>query len=262
MSAAVSALSEGALHAMVMKKLQLIVASIALVTAVGAFGFAAGKPPVQKIKETDTAAPPGEKDRKPAEDQAVARLVKSLDDPDAEVRRKAIHELRMLARRVDRSGGKRIQRGDEFEPQVKGLLPVLIRAAEDKNDLNRFSATYALADTLDPAAVVALRARLKDDSEQVRLSAACLLTEFQDAAGLPEMKKALKRLRERPKITDAWDTERLLASFERITGKSFGEIPMNPSIISDSNAAAAATQRYRELLDTWAAWWEWTPARK
>jgi RNA polymerase sigma factor (sigma-70 family) len=204
----------------------------------------------------------GEAVRDPkGDEELVARLVKSLDDPDDAVRGRAIHELRLLARRADITGARRTRRGSEFEAKVKGLVPVLIRAAADKADTNRVAALYALADTLDPEAVAAIRARVKDDNEAVRFNAACLLTEFQDASGLPELKKALKRLREQPGRTDSFDTERLLASFERITGKSFGEIPMNPLITSDSRAAAAATQRYRELLDTWAAWWDWMPPR-
>src|SRR5688500_5273278 len=81
----------------------------------------------------------------------VAKLVKSLDDADEAVRREAIHELRLLARRVEITGGTRTRRGGEFEPKVKGLVPVLIRAATDKAEANRVFALYALADTLEPA---------------------------------------------------------------------------------------------------------------
>ena len=56
-----------------------------------------------------------------------------------------------------------------------------------------------------------------------------------------------------------FDVERLLASFERITGKGFGPIPPNPIISSDTRVIAASEARYRELLDTWAAWWDWQP---
>jgi HEAT repeat protein len=190
---------------------------------------------------------------------SVAKLVKALEDADDGVRGHAIHELRLLARRVDRTGGKRQQRGGAFEPQVNGLVPVLLRAAADPAEANRVTALYALADTLDPAAVAAIRERLQDRSEAVRFHAACLLTEFQDAAGLAELKKALKRLRGEPEAAGSFDTERLLASLERITGKSFGEIPVNPSISSDSRVAEVSRKRYRELLETWAAWWDWVP---
>ena len=107
----------------------------------------------------------------------------------------------------------------------------------------------------------AIRGRLKDESPMIRFHAACLLTEFQDASGLGELKAALKRFRDQPDAAGVFDRERLLASFERITGKSFGEIPMNPHLHSDSRKAAAAEGRYRELLAAWAAWWDWTPPK-
>jgi HEAT repeat protein len=193
----------------------------------------------------------------PEEAQAV---VKQLGDPDPKVRNDAATKLRLLARRVDRSGGQRIQRGDEFEPKVKGLVPYLIRASADEDESNRSTALYALADTLDPTAVAAIRVRLKDKSQQVRFTAACLLTEFKDASGLDELKKALGGVRAR-QIEGTFVTEMLLASFERITGKSFGAIPPNPFISSDTRVIAASEKRYAELLDAWAAWWDWTPGK-
>ena len=55
--------------------------------------------------------------------------------------------------------------------------------------------------------------------------------------------------------------QRLLASFQRITGKSFGKIPMNPILLSDTRTIAASEKRYRELLDAWAQWWAWEPGK-
>jgi HEAT repeat protein len=115
---------------------------------------------------------------------------------------------------------------------------VVIEAADDPSEIVRHSALYGLADSLDPAAMAELRNHLKDDSEIVRFYAACFLTEFQDASGLSEMRQALARLRkageaeaEARRIFDYWlQVEMLLASCERITGKSFGEIPLNPSL--------------------------------
>jgi len=40
-----------------------------------------------------------------------------------------------------------------------------------------------LADTLDPSAVLALRDLLSDESEKVRVAAACVLTEFHEHPG-------------------------------------------------------------------------------
>jgi hypothetical protein len=192
----------------------------------------------------------------------VEAILKKLNDPDAAKRREAIFELRMLARRVDVTGGKRERRGDEFAPKVKGLVPHLVRAAGDEDELNRMTALHALADTLDPAAVAAIRERLKDKSESVRFLAACFLTEYKDASGLDELKKALVRFRGNPRAPGPFDVERLLASLERITGKSFGPIPPNPFISSDTRVIEASTKQYAELLDTWAAWWDWKPPAK
>ncbi len=72
---------------------------------------------------------------------------------------------------------------------------------------------------------------------------------------------ALARFRNDPKAEMSFDVERLLASFERITGKSFGEIPMNPVLVSDTRVIAVNVKRYRELLDTWTAWWAWEPKK-
>jgi hypothetical protein len=183
------------------------------------------------------------------------------------VRSSAAHGLRNMSSRIDRRGGKRIQDGAVHEPKVPGLVPWLIEAADDPSESVRVSALFGLADSLDPAAVAELRNRLKDDSEIVRFHAACFLTEFQDASGLPEMRQALDRLRKAGKAeVEAWNTfnywlqvERLLASFERITGKSFGEIPLNPTL---SSTIGGGVKEYRELMDAWAAWWDWRPERK
>lgn len=198
----------------------------------------------------------------------VFQDVREPKDPDAAtyeglVRTAAVHGLRLMARRVDRSGGKRIQRGPEVEPKVPGLLPYLVSAAGDKAERVRVAALYALADTRDPAAVTELRNRLRDESDAVRLRAACFLTEFQDATGLPEMRQALVRFHETDLRTSgdrAMQAEMLLASLERLTGKSFGEIPLNPLLSSSSSGGEA--RRYKELLDTWAAWWNWQPDAK
>ena len=211
-------------------------------------------------------APTESQDSKAAQiTESAAQLCKLLKDPDAKVRGQAIHGLRMLASRTNRMGGKRLQRGQEFAPKVEGLVPYLVSAADDKVESNRISALYALADTCDPLAVTEFRNRLKDKSEKVRLHAACFLTEYQDASGLPEMRDALTRLR-RTDPTDDFiyylEAEMLLASFERIIGKSFGEIPLNPSLSSDTRQIPLIKKSYNTLLDTWAEWWAWEPKVK
>jgi HEAT repeat protein len=198
---------------------------------------------------------------KPAK-AAAALLTELLKDPDEHVRSNAIAGLRMLSRRTDRFGGKRTVRSDDLKPPVEGLLPVLIQAADDRAEPNRVGALYALADTREPGAVDELRRRLSDPSPRVRLYAACFLTEYDNAAGMPELRAALARLRKSEPQSDFTyytQAEMLCASLERITRKSFGEIPMMPLLMSDSRKAVQAEKRYRELIDAWAQWWEWEP---
>lgn len=194
--------------------------------------------------------------------EKAMQLCKLLKDPDQKVRGNAIHDLRMMSRCTNRMGGKRIQRGREFAPQVEGLVPYLVSAASDEVEVNRISALYALADTRDPLAVKELHNRLKDSSEKVRFFAACFLTEYQDASGLPEMRNALVHLRKNT-YEDEFvyynHAEMLLASFERIIGKSFGEIPLNPLICSDTREISRIKERYNYLLETWEQWWSWEP---
>jgi hypothetical protein len=200
----------------------------------------------------------------PSDAQKAALYIKQLDDPDEKVRGEAVRQLRLLARRVDRSGGARVQRGDEFEPKVSGLVPSLVKATHDDSETVRHAAAYALADTLDPSAILTLRELLSDKSEKVRVAAACLLTEFHDASGLGILKLAVKRYQAAGDrdIARYLDGEHVLHSLERITGKSFGPIPMNPELHSNSEAGKAAEKRYQELFETWNAWWDWQPAAK
>ncbi|HAK93754.1 MAG TPA: hypothetical protein DCM87_01775 [Planctomycetes bacterium] len=198
--------------------------------------------------------------------EAAAVLRELLADPDERVRGTAIHGLRMMARRTDRPGHGRVPRGADFAPKVEGLVPALAAAAaKDASEMNRVSALYALADTRDAAAPAALRSALGDPSPRVRLFAACFLTEYADATGLAEMRSALEQLRVRAPEKDVqfyWDAGILLASMERITGKSFGPVPMNPGLSSDLAQAAEFEARYKSLIATWSAWWAWEPAAR
>jgi len=208
--------------------------------------------------------------------EASAKLLCGLlKDPDAQVRWQAIHGLRMLSRRTNRMGPQRtaarsqVGPGDEratpppeFPPKVEGLVPHLVAAADDEAENNRICALYALADSRDAAAVAELRKRLGDPSEKVRFHAACFLTEYQDASGLPEMQAALARLLRSDPNEDVeyyFHAAALLASFERITGKSFGPLPLNPLLSSDTEEMPRLERRYNALLTTWARWWAWEP---
>jgi HEAT repeat protein len=192
--------------------------------------------------------------------------VAALADESHEVRGQAIQRLRLFARRAERSGPARDLRGPPARrPQVEGLLPHLIKAADDPHPANRTFAFYALADTLEPAAASRLRGGLKDVDADVRFNAAALLSEFDDASALPELKAQLARLLEAKRNQDGMrflTTGRLVASFERLTGKSFGRAPMNPMLSSDSRQAPKLEAEHDRLLEAWAGWWAWEPGKQ
>ena len=60
-------------------------------------------------------------------------------------------------------------------------------------------------------------------------------------------------------VRTPFDLDRVVSAFERVTGKSFGELPMNPMLSSDSRVIERDTARRIEILNTWAQWWDWTP---
>jgi hypothetical protein len=184
----------------------------------------------------------------------AAMLTEQLKDPSEKVRSEAVRSLRLLARRVDRSGGQRIQRGPEHPPIVEGLVPALITAANDAAEQVRVGALYALADTLDSRSAQEIRKHLDDASREVRLHAACFLTEFQDPSGVPELTRGLERLRNSDPKKDFrfyFEAESILAGLERITSKSFGEIPMNPGLFSLTTGARNAEAQYAKLVGDW-----------
>ena len=193
-------------------------------------------------------------------------LFELLDDPHYLVRSSAISSLGRMARRIDTQGSQRTVVSEIYEPKVEGLVPYLIKGARDVSELNRRHALYGLANARDPAAQAELRNRLTDDSEMVRTYAAGFLTEYQDASGMVQMRKSLERLRQGfseefwdEEIYYYWEAEILMVSFERITGKSFGPVPMNPSLSSHTEQIEQLRQQYRALLGTWSAWWAWEP---
>ena len=168
-------------------------------------------------------------------------------------------------RRVDPKD-ERTEPRVEFAPKVEGLVPYLVKAADDDVEANRVCALYALADSRDPSAVVELRNRLTDPNAKVRFYAACFLTEYQDASGLDVMLETLDRLcatnpEDNPEEDFDYYTnaEQLLASFERLTGKSLGQIPMNPTLLGSSTSIEYASERFESLLATWSQWWSWQP---
>jgi uncharacterized protein (TIGR03067 family) len=192
-------------------------------------------------------------------DSSIEALANAIESPDARARAEAIAELHRLSARVERIAGKRAKPGDEHAPKVPGLTPHLAKAATDPTEANRVAALFALADTLDIEATVALRDRLSDPSKKVRFLAACLLTEFQVASGLAELKKTLHAVHANLAAAPLADIELLLLAMERITGKTFGEIPAAPA---EGPGNAATVAQYHRLVDNWTAWWDWAPAKK
>jgi hypothetical protein len=185
---------------------------------------------------------------------AAAMLTGWLKDTSEDVRWQAVHGLRMMARRTDRVGGKRTVQGSDHPPEVEGLVPALISAANDPSAKVRVNAMYALADARAPQATEALRKHLHDPSREVRLAAACFLTESGDASGLPELSLALARLQTTGPEQDVRyysEAEMILASLQRITGKSLGEIPMNPDLSSNTQQSEALRAQYRKLVAAW-----------
>jgi hypothetical protein len=185
--------------------------------------------------------------------------LKHMDEESARweglVRDAAVLGIRKMAARVHLSGPKREVFAPESEPQVQGLVPYLISAANDEAESVRISALLGLADTRDPLAQAELKNRLKDPSPAVQFNAACLLTEFKDNSGLPELRRSVAYALERWPKPDGIQVEMLLASLERITGKSFGEIPNSlTGDIDFRTGQSTATLKYKELLLKWQAW--------
>lgn len=182
-------------------------------------------------------------------------LIPLLKHPDPEVRGQVVWSLRLHAMCTSRSGPLRQPRGPDFPPKVEGLVPYLVAAAGDENEGVRRQATYALADTRDPAAHTKLRELLNDSDGVVRFLSACFLTEFDDPAGQPELRQAVDRLRTEPRsVNPAYymDAQRLFASLERITGESMGSIPPDPMVLSVYPPPSDIDQRFQKLLDAWA----------
>jgi HEAT repeat protein len=198
-------------------------------------------------------------------EKCAAFLCELLDHPDPNVRGKALHGLRLMAARVNRSGFR--FPGGEHEPAMPGLVPHLLKASRDPDRGVRKASLWALADTRDPAAALVLRSRISDPEGEDRFLAACLLTEFGDPSGLPVLLAKLERLVEAgagsgadrkspPDFRFHHDALHLLHAFERITGESMGEIPGHPCLYSHLGAMAAAEARIPALLDEWKARWE------
>jgi hypothetical protein len=185
-------------------------------------------------------------------------LIPLLDDPDGAVRLQALKGLRLHASRIRRSGVVNVSQEPEFSPAVDGLLPYLIEAANDEDDGFRALALWALADTREPEAADEIRRHLHDRNPGIRLRSACLLAEFGDDSGLPELRLALERLSQKDSKGAAayyFEAEHLLVSLQRVTGVSLGAVPMNPMLASSLAVSERQIDRYDEMLQAWVDWW-------
>lgn len=215
----------------------------------------------------------GDKIRTRACADLLFRLVQDVRHPRGEtavfyeelVRSSAVLGIRKMARRTNASSPRRIATSSGFPPEVPGLVPYLIAVVNDEAEGVRIAALFGLADARDSRAKEVLIEKLKDTSPRVRLHAACFLTEYDDDSGLPEMKEAVRRSVKtlsaggiRFHTLDAMyfygDAEMLLASLERITRKSFGRIPINPSVASSKQHEEEWASQYEKLLQDWNAW--------
>ncbi|MGD0100745.1 MAG: hypothetical protein ABSC60_10410 [Acidobacteriota bacterium] len=106
-------------------------------------------------------------------------------------------------------------------------------------------------DPLAVSAVDMLQGRLKnDESSQVRFEAACALAEFYDFSGKEELKKAIPAMHSLagPALG------RAVSAIEKISGKTFGPVPLDPILASDTRAIPALRDQRQALLDKLAEW--------
>jgi HEAT repeat protein len=188
--------------------------------------------------------------------EAADSLVALLDHEEVRIRAGAVQNLGRLAASIDRRGVVEVPRGPQFPPLVSGIIQYLVQASADEDPGVRTRALFALADTRRPVARDALAAHLRDPAPHVRLTAACLLTEFHDDAGMKELGLALERLTAPTGTPDPrrdTEAEHLLAALTRITGTSLGPIPPQPGVSSVSRKPGAPGP-YDELLAKWKTW--------
>ena len=194
--------------------------------------------------------------------EAAAYLISYLKDPNEEFRLGAVRGLRLMASRNERCGVQVKIGPPAPAPRVEGLVPNLIEATNDSSWRVRDLAMYALADSREDLAAARLRELLRDPETETCFVAACLLTEFNDFTGLPELKRELARLQtQKRSVLTFLKAESLFAALERSTGKHFGKLPGNPIACSNPDQAAAIEKRTYELLDAWSQYFT-SPAAK
>ena len=112
----------------------------------------------------------------------------------------------------------------------------------------------------DFSAVMGYRKKLESGNEEERTDAACKLAEYGDASGLAELKKRLGSYgggKDRRSYGECEEVSQLISALERVTGKSFGELP--PHGVINMEIAEKAARGYEWLVKAWLEWWEWKP---
>jgi hypothetical protein len=106
-------------------------------------------------------------------------------------------------------------------------------------------------DPLAISAVGMLQGRLEDDeSSQVRFEAACALAEFDNFSGKGELKNAIPAMHSfaGPALG------RAVSAIEKISGKTFGPVPLDPILVSDTSTIPTLLDQRQALLDKLAEW--------
>jgi hypothetical protein len=106
-------------------------------------------------------------------------------------------------------------------------------------------------DPLAVSAVSMLQGRLKDDeSSQVRFEAACALAEFDNFSGKEELKNAIPAMHSfaGPALG------RAVSAIEKISGKTFGPVPLDPILVSDTSTIPTLLDQRQALLNKLAKW--------
>jgi HEAT repeat protein len=180
-------------------------------------------------------------------------LLALLPDPDDEFRTAAIQGLTVSIIRHENDGDSDqvfsalIKQAplEKFENSRSRICMVMLYLA------GKVAPGARNTDPLAVSAVGMLRGRLKDDeSSQVRFEAACALAEFYDFSGKEELKKAIPAMHSLagPALG------RAVSAIEKISGKTFGLVPLDPILASDTRAIPALRDQRQALLDKLAEW--------
>jgi hypothetical protein len=184
----------------------------------------------------------------------TADYVRMLSDPDPQVRRDGLQGIRRQTSRFVRSGLRKVPEHLPRTPIPRNLIPLLVSAAKEDPEYSvRSLALFALADTRDPEGQAVLRDCLDDADPRIRVTAACLLTEFGDDSGLDELGRAVAR-HVGGEPLDLFQAEHVLVALCRITGRDVDSVPMNPLLRSTIINEEDRSRTYAGLLEEWARW--------